>query len=1162
MKKLIAILLLVCLLVSAVACGKDPVDDPTSETTGTQTNLENPSPGDVTVFKKSDVTKFKLVYPADLAPAVVTKVEDFEEQFNSALGVAIVVTTDEIDANNKYRKEWDNEILIGMTNRDESAAFGANYSDYDYGYGYKDGKILIYSKTDAYLIKALETFYVNVVFNNKNSDVFYQSDWTYFKAYEATAKKLTVNGVEIGEYEIFVPSTSDLFEVEIAQRLQSCVLEKTGHKLAIKTDNESRGTENAIFVGKTSNAGALATATLTGLEGCLKSDGKDIALCGDTMTGLVNASKKLTSVMFDTLTPNTEHAVTVEGETKVQVTENTYSVASFNVCTKDYNDEDARAYRATSVINNILTFMPDTVGFQEPDQKWMATLREKFSEYYEIVGVGRNDGAESGSTQAIMYSKERFNLIETQSKWLSDTPNVPGSKLEGSQYIRMVTWVLLEDKETGARFVHANTHIDVWSSGAVVQGKQIEILLKSLADYNDMPLVMTADWNTNIHQDTVKYLLNNGMSSVYDCPELADTITVDNMGDFALVTGDCMKIVDHVYDATSYNGEIPSDHPLVYYEIALQLPANGEIDHGWETLENDSNPKEWLDLSNDKDGATYKNPVRLDVFDLGKLGRFEIPTGATTVEIIDKTYVVIRTVEELNAALAADSAHTNNYILDADLDYTGKTFNAITIANGIFDGNGHTMYGYSLEDTGTFATVDADGSATVRNLTIGTDVAKIVVTDTRTELSTPNTDTIGSGAVFGSALGTVVIENVTVYAEITSKVHTGGFVGQFNKSLTIRNSTFYGSVNKVGKLTGYFGGFIGIASQSFEKLKMEGCVNYGTVAATDTSYAGGMVGYTRNRGTTYDKETLTLIKCVNYGSVVGKHSGGMIGCYQDTDNNIVSGTITGCLNVGAITGTTAAGGLIGHCYARHSLTIKDCANIGVIRGTKGKGAGGWIASIDNKSKKLKIENCASFGTVDNVSISNLTEAGVIITVVNSVETEKTSGIENANITTCTDAGACVEWLNTNMGEVCGPFILGNAGTNFVPVNLDFVAVQQGTNGGLRLIGKLGDSLRFKTLGFEITPEGGTATKQETTNVYRKVSYQTDAGSADKFLATDLGGTYAFMVELNDVVPAQGTVTLNITAYAIGLDGTTVYNGTTYQATFTDGVLVAVTVATA
>ena len=53
-----------------------------------------------------------------------------------------------------------------------------------------------------------------------------------------------------------------------------------------------------------------------------------------------------------------------------------------------------------------------------------------------------------------------------------------------------------------------------------------------------------------------------------------------------------------------------------------------------------------------------------------------------------------------------------------------------------------------------------------------------------------------------------------------------------------------------------------------------------------------------------------------------------------------------------------------------------------------------------------------------------------------------------------------------------------------------------------------------------------------------------------------------MVELNDVVPAQGTVTLNITAYATALDGTTVYTGTTYQATFTDGVLVAVTVATA
>ena len=62
-------------------------------------------------------------------------------------------------------------------------------------------------------------------------------------------------------------------------------------------------------------------------------------------------------------------------------------------------------------------------------------------------------------------------------------------------------------------------------------------------------------------------------------------------------------------------------------------------------------------------------------------------------------YTVIKTVEYLNDTLLKDDAVLNgNFILGADLDYSGKSFKRVMMDQGIFDGNGHKMYGYDLVD--------------------------------------------------------------------------------------------------------------------------------------------------------------------------------------------------------------------------------------------------------------------------------------------------------------------------------------------------------------------------------------------------------------------------------------------------------------------------------
>ena len=156
--------------------------------------------------------------------------------------------------------------------------------------------------------------------------------------------------------------------------------------------------------------------------------------------------------------------------------------------------------------------------------------------------------------------------------------------------------------------------------------------------------------------------------------------------------------------------------------------------------------------------------------------------GKITIDTTE--YVVIRSVDALNNAIAADTANANSYILDADLNYSGKTFKKIVLDQGIFDGNGHAMYGYSLTNSGTFEEKASTSKITIRNLTLGTP-------DTTGHISITVSNS-HTGALIGDARpASLTIENVTAYANfsITSGNMVGGFEGYAATSMYIRNCT-------------------------------------------------------------------------------------------------------------------------------------------------------------------------------------------------------------------------------------------------------------------------------------------------------------------------------------------------------------------------------------
>lgn len=136
---------------------------------------------------------------------------------------------------------------------------------------------------------------------------------------------------------------------------------------------------------------------------------------------------------------------------------------------------------------------PDIFGVQEALHGQMEDL-EFGAPAYRWFGVGRNDGKTSGEYAAIFYKEKKFKLTGSGTFWLSETPEVPGSKSWDAAITRICTWISLQDKKSGKSFFVFNTHFDHKGEQARLESmKLISEKINQLA--GGLPFVLLGDFN-------------------------------------------------------------------------------------------------------------------------------------------------------------------------------------------------------------------------------------------------------------------------------------------------------------------------------------------------------------------------------------------------------------------------------------------------------------------------------------------------------------------------------------------------------------------------------------------------------------------------------------------------------------------------------------------
>ena len=466
------------------------------------------------------------------------------------------------------------EILVGSTNRPETATFLADLKSLDYGYAVVDGKLVIAGHTTAATAAAVALFKEEVIdCLTENSEFLVLDSTSRIVRGEYAIDSLTLCGKPISAFTI-VYDKSDEYNAVLAETLSAYLSRKSGYMLEIESSKslDKLDADSAlIYIGSSENAEIPASlkVELTDGQYILAADTGDrtvVLAAGNTAKDTGAAVEALLAAFASA----TDKAVSVSlgGAEPIAYAETELlSAMSFNVWVSNATDE-----RMQSALKMIKTYMPDTLGVQEASVKWMNFLKANLSDNYACVGVGRDEGGE-GEHSAIFYAKDKFTLIDSGTKWMSATPDVP-SKFEESSLNRIFTYAVLERKSDGMRFLCINTHLEHTSEEARIL--QAEVLLAFTEQYADLPMICTGDFNTVLGGELYKEIIATRFADSSSLARQTQKVaTFHDYGDsskiidFCFVSEDDVLVDSYKVCSEKVDGNYVSDHHPVLIKYRL-----------------------------------------------------------------------------------------------------------------------------------------------------------------------------------------------------------------------------------------------------------------------------------------------------------------------------------------------------------------------------------------------------------------------------------------------------------------------------------------------------------------------------------------------------------------------------------------------------------------
>ena len=267
-------------------------------------------------------------------------------------------------------------------------------------------------------------------------------------------------------------------------------------------------------------------------------------------------------------------------------------IMTFNIA----GDSKEYAGRKDKIVQVILDYLPDVVGFQEAKAiNHKDILRgEELSEYYETNKKTHDPNSPVNYTP-ILYLKSKYNQLEGGVEWNN-------SRYTGTN-TKSLSWTVLERISDGKRFMVINIHGSLWSTDyklpegethdtmnakAAVEWKEDNMrqMLAKIdemrAKYGDIAVLTTGDYNYNNTHSAYQIMKSSGLGSAQEYAVNGATTshgsyhnTVGEMPaegglsiDHIFYTPEHVTVLKHVIGYREIDVQA-SDHCPVYVDVKL-----------------------------------------------------------------------------------------------------------------------------------------------------------------------------------------------------------------------------------------------------------------------------------------------------------------------------------------------------------------------------------------------------------------------------------------------------------------------------------------------------------------------------------------------------------------------------------------------------------------
>lgn len=240
------------------------------------------------------------------------------------------------------------------------------------------------------------------------------------------------------------------------------------------------------------------------------------------------------------------------------------------------NDWNSRKAALTALISER---KPDFLGLQEALYEQLVFVNDQLGTAYGFVGVGRDDGKEKGEFSPLIYRQDRWELIQSNTFWLSETPSEISVGWDAAME-RICSYGQFKHKITAKKVWVFNTHFD--HMGLEARTASARLILETIETLNSQQeaVILMGDLNMTPDMEGIQLLSEH----------LTDPLSLSHIklkGSYGTFTGFKTKgpfeqRIDYVFTKDLHVSEyihldnsygphrrFPSDHFAVYISASF-----------------------------------------------------------------------------------------------------------------------------------------------------------------------------------------------------------------------------------------------------------------------------------------------------------------------------------------------------------------------------------------------------------------------------------------------------------------------------------------------------------------------------------------------------------------------------------------------------------------